>query len=128
MKTILVVEDFIALQHFIRETLESAGYKTLGANDSNKASEVLRNHAHGIDLIIANYYGKGEAALNLVEQIKQNPVTAQKPVLFLSGEKNIATITRATGLHNASWILKPYKPEALFAKIENVLGIEERLL
>ena len=41
MKTILVVEDFVAVQQFLREMLESKGYRTLGATNGDKPTICL---------------------------------------------------------------------------------------
>ena len=69
MKTILVVEDFVAVQQFLRETLESKGYKTLGATNGNSAYEMLMKHAHQTNLVLTDYHMPDRTGFDLLKKM-----------------------------------------------------------
>src|SRR5688572_12374672 len=95
MKTILVVEDFVAVQQFLRETLESKGYETMGALNGDKACEVLAHHAQRIDLIITDYHMPDSSGYDLAKKIYENPDFKKIPVIFLTAETNPEIIKKA---------------------------------
>jgi CheY-like chemotaxis protein len=121
MKTILVVEDFVAVQQFLREMLESKGYRTLGATNGDKAYDVLRNHAHSIDLVITDYHMPDSTGYDLLMKIKTNQETKSIPVIFLTAESDPIIERKVGEIGIAKWIKKPYRSDALFTEIEKAM-------
>jgi two-component system chemotaxis response regulator CheY len=120
MKTILVIEDFLAVQQLLRETLESKGYRTLGAANGNKAYAVLVNHVNRISLVLTDYHMPDMTGLDLIKRIRENPELEAIPIVFLTEEPapEIIGITKAFALN--TWIKKPFRPDSLMAEIERV--------
>jgi two-component system chemotaxis response regulator CheY len=118
MKTILVIEDFAAVQQLLRETLESKGYKTLGAADGNKAYAVLLNHVNRISLVLTDYHMPDMKGLDLIKRIRENPELEHIPVVFLSDESGTEAISVTKALGHNVWIKKPYRPDVLLTEIE----------
>jgi two-component system, chemotaxis family, chemotaxis protein CheY len=121
MKTILVIEDFLAVQQMLRETLESKGYKTLGAANGNKAYAILVNHINRISLVLTDYHMPDMTGLELIKRIRENPELENIPVIFLTEESGPERIklTQSFGLN--TFIKKPYRPELLLAEIEKLI-------
>jgi CheY-like chemotaxis protein len=122
MKTILVVEDFLAVQQFLRETLESKGYETFGATNGNRAYDILTNYANRINLVLTDYHMPESSGLDLIQKINNNPALKQIPVIFLTAETNPDIIKRAERIGFNSWIKKPYRSELLLKEIETAIG------
>jgi two-component system, chemotaxis family, chemotaxis protein CheY len=120
MKTILVIEDFLAVQQLLRETLESKGYRTLGAANGNKAYAVLVNHVNRISLVLTDYHMPDMTGLDLIKRIRENPELENIPIVFLTDEpgSEIIGITKAFALN--TWVRKPFRPDSLMAEIERV--------
>jgi two-component system, chemotaxis family, chemotaxis protein CheY len=120
MKTILVIEDFMAVQQLLRETLESKGYKTLGAGSGNKAYAVLVNHVNRISLVLTDYHMPDMTGLDLIKRIRENPELENIPIVFLTEESGpeIISITKTFALN--TWIKKPFRPDSLMAEIERI--------
>jgi two-component system, chemotaxis family, chemotaxis protein CheY len=121
MKTILVVEDLLAVQQFLRETLESKGYETLGASSGMKAYEMLANHAQQVNLVLTDYHMPDGSGLDLITKIKENPAIEGVPVIFLTSETSPDIIKRAQQIGFNSWIKKPYRSDVLLKQIEIAL-------
>src|SRR5687767_8719776 len=121
MKTILVIEEFLAVQQLLSETLESNGYRTLGAANGNKAYAVLVNHINRISLVLTDYHMPDMTGLELIKRIRENPELENIPVVFLTEESVPETIALSEPYGPNSWVKKPYRPESLLAEIEKAL-------
>ena len=122
MKTILVVEDLSAVQQFLRETLESKGYETLGASNGNKAYEILSTNTNRVNLVLTDYHMPESSGLDLIEKINKNPDLKKIPVIILTAETNPDIIKRAAQIGFKSWIKKPYRSDVLIKEIETALN------
>jgi CheY-like chemotaxis protein len=121
-QTILVVEDFVAVQQFLRETLESRGYKTLGAINGDNAYEILANYTQRVNLVVTDYHMPGSSGFDLIKKIKENPALKNIPVIFLTTEANPEIIKKVKQVGFTSWIKKPYRPEVLLNEIETAIA------
>jgi len=122
MKTILVVENLTAVQHFLRETLESKGYKTLGATNGNKAYDVLLNHAQTTNLVLMDYHLPESNGYDLIKKIKANPELQNIPVIFLTAESDPDIIKVVEELGYTAWIKIPYRAHILLQEVEKAIG------
>lgn len=122
MKHILVVEDFLVVQRFIREMLESKGYSTLGASNVNAAFEILTNQSNRIDLILTDYHMHDGTGYDLLKKVVEHNDLKQKPVIFLTTESNPVLLEQANSLKPVIWITKPYKSDILFEEIKKLIG------
>lgn len=122
MKSILVVEDFLVVQRFIREMLESKGYSTLGASNVNAACEILMNQGDRIDLILTDYHMPDGTGYDLLKKIVDHKDLRQKPVMFLTTESNPSLLEQVNSLKPVTWITKPYKSDVLFEEIKKLIG------
>ena len=122
MKTILVVEDFAAVQRFLRETLESKGYRTIGAENAKMAYDMLINLDIQPGLVLPDYHMPEGTGLDLAKQIKANPDLAKIPVIYLTTETNPEIIKTASETGFTAWIKKPYRPDVLLSEVEKVFN------
>ena len=81
--TILLVEDSKIQRMANERILHKAGYMVLNAGDGEEALQVARNGKPDIillDLLLPKLGGN-----EVMQALKQNPLTAQIPILFFSG-------------------------------------------
>jgi len=81
--TILLVEDSKIQRMANERILHKAGYMVLNAGDGEEALQVARNGKPDIillDLLLPKLGGR-----EVMQALKQNPLTAQIPILFFSG-------------------------------------------
>ena len=125
MKTILVVEDFVAVQQFLRETLESQGYKTLGATNGNNAYEVLMKHPYETNLVLMDYHMPDSTGYDLLKRMKGNTELENIPVILLTAESDPGIIKEVEEVGIAAWIKKPYRADVLLGEIEKIMNPPE---
>jgi len=123
-KTILVVDDFASIRHFICEMLEREGYSTLGAANGTEAFQLLNQHAGNVDLVITDYNMPEGTGFELLKNIKSSPSVAHVPVIFLTTELSPEKMNSAKEAGLSTWIKKPYRADAFFAQVENTLHHE----
>lgn len=120
-KTILVVEDFASIRSFLCDTLERAGYITIGASNGNEALHVLQGSNTHVDLVLSDYNMPECTGLDLLIKIKSDNAMAGIPVIFLTTERNPDKMREAQKAGLTAWVKKPYKAETFFAQIENAI-------
>ena len=74
------------------------------------------------DLILLDYEMPGESGPEVLEKLRQNPATADIPVLFLTGVTERSKIAKAISLKPQGYLLKPIDREKLFDAIEKTIG------
>ena len=121
MRTILVVEDFVPVQRFLREMLESQGYNTLGASDASRAYDILANQLQRAHLVITDYHMSHGSGYDLINKIKGNSNLENLPVIFLSAESDPAIIKKVERLGCVAWVKKPYRAQILLKEVEKAL-------
>ena len=120
-KTILVVDDFTSIRHFVCEMLERKGYRTLNAGSGNEAFKVLTENSTTVDLVLTDYNMPDCSGYDLLKKIKGNRDVAGVPVIFLTTELSAEKMKMAKDAGLAAWIKKPYRSETFFAEIESAL-------
>ena len=113
---VLVVDDDPHALGYIRETLETAGYQTKVTGDPEAVKELVEVHQPDLlllDLLLPETDG--------IELMKSLPERSDRPVIFLSVYGRDETIARALELGAADYIVKPFSPTELIARIHAAL-------
>lgn len=118
-KTILLIEDDENVLSVTAEMLRSMGYKVLEAQSEEKAVEVAKNTEEKIDLILTDVVIPGIKAPALTVKIKKLHPEAQ--ILFMSGYTENAVAHHGIIYPGVNFIQKPFSPEQLHSKIQEVL-------
>ena len=115
---ILVAEDDAILRYTLVRTLVRHGYHPLEAPDGAEALRLAETHEGPIDLLITNIAMPRVGGTELARRLKQ-----QRPdmrVLIISGFHK--TVFPADVLEYASALLKPVEPDALLARVDELLA------
>ncbi len=118
-ETILLVEDDNHVRELARRVLTRSGFKLLEAANGQEALQLVGAHQGAIDLLLADVIMPGISGKVLAEQL-----TRQQPnlkVLFISGYTDNAIIHHGVLDPGINLLQKPFNPQALLAKIREVL-------
>ena len=113
---VLVVDADPHALGYIREILETAGYQTKVTGDPEKVKELVE--AHRPDLLLLDLLLPGTDGIELMESL---PERSGRPVIFISIYGREETIARALELGAADYIVKPFSPTELTARIQAAL-------
>ena len=124
--SIFVVEDDPDISRLVRHHLENDGFSvriyTTGATVLNDA-ERQRPALFLLDIMIP-----GKDGLELCRAVRQTPVLAAVPVIFLTAKSSEADRVLGLELGADDYIAKPFSPRELVARVKAVLRRFERPL
>ena len=118
---VLVVDDDPQTLRYVRNVLSDAGYAPLVTGDPDGLSGVIRAEKPGLvllDLMLPGTDG--------IELMKRVPQLADLPVIFISGYGRDETIARALDSGAADYIVKPFSPTELVARVQAALRSRSR--
>ena len=118
-KTILIVEDDIELQKFLKESLsEYVDVKV--CDDGIKALAFLENNKLP-DLILSDVQMPNMDGLTLCKQVKNNDMLNHIPFVFLSAQSAIKSQLAGYQAQGDDYIAKPFVHSVLIRKVINSL-------
>ena len=120
MKPILIVDDEVAIAQLIAMTLARMGYTCQMAFDGLKAAELLEKNEY--DLVLLDIMLPGADGYELIDFIRPTGI----PVIFISAKTTVADRVKGLHLGACDYIVKPFAPEELLARVENVLRLSGR--
>ena len=113
---ILVVDDDPQTLRYVRNALAAVGYATVATGDPQSLSRLIRTKKP--DLILLDLMLPQIDGIELMERV---PELADLPVIFISGYRRDETIARAFELGAIDYIVKPFSPTELTARVQAAL-------
>ena len=113
---ILVVDDDPETLRFVRDALGEAGYAPLVAGNHEELEYVIEMQKPA--LVLLDLMLQGVDGIELMERI---PRLAEVPVIFISGYGRDETVARALDAGAEDYIVKPFSPTELVARVRAAL-------
>ncbi|HLY73287.1 MAG TPA: response regulator, partial [Planctomycetota bacterium] len=118
-ETILLVEDDATVRTLARVVLERYGYKVIEAWNGQEALKRTLDHISRIDLMVTDVVMPGMNGLNLIEEF--SPKFPDADILIMSGYTHTGITDTEIRRKGLSYIQKPFAPEALAARVRDIL-------
>jgi DNA-binding response OmpR family regulator len=116
-KRILAVDDDATAVAALRQILTSRGYDVVVAHT---AEEALPLSAEGVyDLFILDVGLPGVSGFDLCRQIRENPATADVPVVFLTAKGRLMDMAEGQDAGSDLYLIKP----VLASKLLHMIGL-----
>lgn len=122
MPTILLAEDDKEIANLERDYLCASGYSVEIANDGNEAEEKLRQGKY--DLLILDIMMPGKSGYDLCREYRDQ---IDIPILMVTAKTESIDKIRRLGLGADDYIVKPFDPMELVARVKSHLARYERL-
>ena len=113
---ILVIDDDPRMLRFVRDTLTRAGYAPLVTGAPADLAGLIR--AERPALVLLDLMLPGRGGIELLEAV---PELSDLPVIFISGYGRDETVARAFELGADDYIVKPFSPTELVARVRAAL-------
>lgn len=120
--TILAVDDMPEVIDILEGFL-SDSYNLKVANNGLAAIKIAQTSPHP-DLILLDINMPGMDGYEVCESLRSNPSTSEIPVIFLTGEINQEDITKGFKVGAVDYILKPFNPDELKARVNTHLKLK----
>ena len=113
---ILVVDDDPQTLRYVRDALATAGFSPIVTGDHRELARIVKTEKPR--LVLLDLVLPGTDGIELMESI---PELIDLPVIFISGYRRDETIARALEMGAADYLVKPFSPTELIARIRAVL-------
>jgi len=119
-KVVLVDDDYSNLIN--GKNVLKKRYDVLTVSSGEKLFELLRQVIP--DIILLDVEMPNMNGYSVLRELKENPVTADIPVIFLSARQDVSSELEGFSLGAVDYIAKPFSPPLLLKRIENHLASE----
>ncbi len=119
-KTILLVEDEVAVRKLAAEILMANGYQILEARDGEEGLAIFKGHTTGIDAVITDVVMPKTGGLALARHILAR--LPDIPIVFMSGYSDDPLTSLDNKHERCVFLQKPFSVAELLAKVGEVLS------
>lgn len=121
-ETILVVDDNPVIVRLLEELLIRVGYTVVAVANGADALAVLP--AATVDLILLDVDMPGDSGFVVCRSIKNNPRTADIPILFVTSRTSREDIICGFAAGGQDYIVKPFTRAELLARVQTHLALK----
>jgi len=113
---VLVVDDEPAIRAQLEESLQEAGYQTMGAGDGAAAAELALEHA--FDLCLSDIRMPNLGGIELLERLRAT--SPETMFMLMTAFGGLDTAVEALRLGAVDYLLKPFRHDELVAKVRRL--------
>ena len=120
---VLIVEDDKDIRELLRYNLTAEGYHVIEAADGEQGLKAARSSA--IDLVLLDLMLPGVSGLEICKALKGDVKTAGIPIVMVTAKGAETDIVVGLELGAADYVVKPFSPKILVARVKAVLRRNE---
>lgn len=113
--TILIIDDNIINRHICEDVLEDGNYAVLQAEDGDSGIQIALTHKP--DLILLDIFMPDKDGFEICNELKQNELTKDIPVIFLSAYSDNEGIIKGFEHGGVDYITKPFNHAELLMRV-----------
>ena len=123
MQRILVVEDDELIAALERDYLEANGYEAVVASDGSEGLRLAREE--DFDLLLLDVMLPGVSGFDICREVRREK---DVPIVLVTAKREDVDKIRGLGLGADDYVVKPFSPSELVARVRAHIRIHERLL
>lgn len=120
---LLVVDDSSTMRRIIKNTLEKLGHPDVLEAEHGVEAWDLLNKNDDIKVVITDWNMPEMNGLDLVKKIRAEKKYEDMPIIMVTTEGGKAEVITALKAGVNNYIVKPFTPQVLKEKLEDVLGL-----
>ncbi len=120
--TVLIIDDVPENIQLAANILDKAGYEIAFASDGKSALTQVKHIA--ADLILLDIMMPETDGFTVCRQLKNDPETADIPVIFLTAMSEHESIVRGFEVGGVDYITKPFNDKELLARVKTHLSLK----
>lgn len=119
LKHVLAVDDEALVLRVVKQDLEGE-YEVATALNGKLALNFMKKKK--VDLVLLDYNMPEEDGPAVLQKMREDPATANIPVVFLTGATEREKIKKALSLKPQGYMIKPIEREKLISTIKGIIG------
>lgn len=116
----LVVDDSATMRRIVVNALKTIGFGEIV--EAEHGQDALAKLDGSIEMLITDWNMPVMGGLDLVKQLRANPATAKLPILMVTTRSVKEDILQAVEAGVSGYILKPFTPQTLKEKIDQIVS------
>ncbi|HEY9761491.1 MAG TPA: response regulator [Trichocoleus sp.] len=116
MSTVVVVEDEFQILSNLEEILTLSGHTVMAAGDGVQGLKLIQTHCP--DVVVCDVMMPGMDGYSILEAMRQNPATAEIPLILLTARAERGDHRRGMELGANDYVTKPFTTEELLKAID----------
>lgn len=120
---VLIVDDSQPMRSVIKKTIKASGFggaEFFEASNGHEALSILQSQ--WLDIVVTDYNMPEMNGVELIAEMKKDEMIGSIPVLIITTEGSRTKIEEFIQLGASGYIKKPFTPEAIKAKLIEILG------
>ena len=118
-RTVLIVDDELAIRDMLRMALEISDYRCIEAENIQQAYALVVYERP--DIILLDWMLPGGSGLELLRRLKRDESTQEVPVIMLTAKTTEDNVIQGLDVGADDYITKPFAPRELIARIRALL-------
>lgn len=115
---ILIIDDIVDNIQVAMNILEEDSYNLSFATQGKEALTLIKQASPPFDLILLDIMMPGLDGFEVCRKIKEDPRHSDIPIIFLTAQTDIDSITQGFSLGAVDYISKPFQSEELLARVK----------
>jgi two-component system phosphate regulon response regulator PhoB len=124
-EVILIIEDDPEIQELLSHSMSKEGWKLLKENTGEEGLKIIKNKE--VDCILLDIMLPGMDGLKILRKIKEIEQARNIPVIMTTAKGEETDIVTGLELGADDYVLKPYSPKVLIARIRAGLRRQEEI-
>jgi two-component system chemotaxis response regulator CheY len=118
----LVVDDSVTMRRIVINSLKNLGYTNyVEAGDGQEALDILNNHKD-INFVITDWNMPNMTGLELTKAIRGSSEFSEMPIMMVTTRGVKEDIVDALKARVNNYVVKPFTPQILKQKIDQILS------
>ena len=118
---IITVDDSATMRRIIKNSLKAMGFEDV-IEAENGQTGLQKIETEGVDFVITDWSMPSMTGLELIQALRANPRFKELPILMVTAVGQKEEIVQAISAGANGYIVKPFEPETLQTKLNQVLG------
>lgn len=121
--TVMIADDSFVVRCVVQDGLEAEGYQVVQAEDGTAALEQCRLSPP--DVILLDIIMPGLDGYQVLAELKADPELSHIPVVFLTGQTDMADVVAGLRAGAHDYLKKPFAPEELLARVGVAIHVKQ---
>ncbi len=119
----LVVDDSATMRRIVVNSLRRIGYEE--SIEAADGAEALANFDSSVDFVITDWNMPNMSGLDFVRELRKREDGGTTPILMVTTRSVREDIVQAAQAGVNNYVVKPFTPQVLRERIDQVLGVGE---